>query len=326
MAEEQSGGAPQATAPEPFSLAGALDGFDMEVDSATGELMFVPTQQQRPAAGTQDAPPAPAGGTATPPAPAAGDDISPDANDPATLVKRLKDTQAALTKANQARAEAERKFQESEAQFEALNLRVDSVMDMIERNRRGPRPDAEPAFGELPPEDGFESPQHMKAYLDSQIEKRAREIIQTDPAYKHLSQEFQIRSELQEAVEAHGEDFLRNAEEVRKVINLRPELSFKQAFEILKQFGKVNTGNSNQAPNVTPTPTGAQPSANPTAVQGGAVDRNAGGNDDVDAVLADRARRLGNVEHPSLGASVGKGPVKSVRDAMERAFEELYGS
>lgn len=320
MIDEQ--GSDAQDSPWGNSLSDALEGWDMDVDPATGEFVFTETQEPV----VEGAAVPSAEGTLEPRAePETPGESSPGDQDPATLLKRLKDTQAALTKANQANADLNRKLQESDDQFAVLNVRVDSVMEMLERASRNQRPQ-EPEVGDIP-EDGFDTPQQLKAYLDSQIQSKAQELFEErlneNPVVRQLSQEMEIRAELQEAVEAYP-DFPRYAEEVRKVINRYPQMTFKQAYEVVQEFVNKGEGNSSQTPNApaaSPTP---QPKpVSPMKSGGGAIGQQSEGNALVDDAIADRARRLGNVEHPTQGSGVGRGPVKNVRDAMERALEEL---
>lgn len=323
MAEEQ--GSEQVPA-QPESLAQTLEGFDMDVNPATGEFEFFPAAQPSAVEGAAPQASQPVGGE-TPAQAVDGQEqqtAPPAGNDPATLEKRLKDTQAALTRANQEKAALNAKLEESSSSYSVLEARVDAVMERLNTAASAPQQ------GEVPVDDSefpaFETPQQLKAYLDSQVEARAQELIKQHlpEGIQQMTQDYEVRLELQQAVEKYGQAFVKHADEVRQVINTYPQMSFSQAFELVQSL-KGGEGNSSQAPNpqtpegtIPPTAQGA-----PATTVGEAIDQQVDGKQIADAALEARAQRMANVEHPTSGSGLGKPPIKSPRDAIAAALEEL---
>jgi hypothetical protein len=323
MSEEQ--GNPQDSQ-QGNSLADALDGFNMDVDPATGEFVFSEATQTPVVEGAagQPSPAGPSGGTPNAQDSSANPGEPSPATDVQTLQKRLKDTQAALTQATQKSSDLERKLSESDNQYVELNARLDGMLEMFAKAGTQAQPGSDPTQAGFP-DDGFETPQQLKAYLDSQIETVARGIVESvipSATLSQMSEDYQIRAELQEALAAHP-DLPQYAEDVRLVINQRPELSFSQAVELVKRFKGV-TGNSLETPNPPVNQsTQGHGVVTPATHQGGAVDQQTGGASHVDDAIAARAQKLGTVETPSGGSGIGKGPVRDVKDAVQRALEEL---
>jgi hypothetical protein len=306
MAEEQ--GSEQVPA-QPESLAQTLEGFDMDVNPATGEFEFFPAAQPSAVEGAAPQASQPVGGE-TPAQAVDGQEqqtAPPAGNDPATLEKRLN-----------------AKLEESASSYSVLEARVDAVMDRLNTAASAPQQ------GEVPVDDSefpaFETPQQLKAYLDSQVEARAQELIKQHlpEGIQQMTQDYEVRLELQQAVEKYGQAFVKHADEVRQVINTYPQMSFSQAFELVQSL-KGGEGNSSQAPNpqtpegtIPPTAQGA-----PATTVGEAIDQQVDGKQIADAALEARAQRMANVEHPTSGSGLGKPPIKSPRDAIAAALEEL---
>lgn len=219
--------------------------------------------------------------------------------------KRFRDTQSAFDKY---RHESETKLAEMENKLRQLEASLSRKDASVEASDEGSLDEDDNEGVDL------SDPRSAKRYIAEAVKRAVNDTMENGPL-KPVTQEARLRAELQEAVSAYGDTFVKAAPLVQQVISKFPKLTFKEAYEQLAfTAGIIATLQQGKQQKADEKVTDA-------AASGEAADGKTGGEEQVKD-LAEKARKLATEEGVAVNSGVRQAP-RNIREAVLMTLEEM---
>ncbi len=308
---------PAEAPPAPATVKSIMQNTEIGMDDATGEITFTAPTENQPAAGEISPP------QATLPTDLPGGPVNALPTPGHDFEKRFKDTQGALTKANQDLSVQAQTTKALELQIAELSGQLQQLNTVAPNQDTPPTPVSptdlvDPETGNLRLDRLTEyTAQQVTAQVATQVAAQVAEAVgkieapqsPMDPKVAmHLTAGYEAQQEIRAALEKYP-DFPSRAHEVAQISEKYPRLSVSEAYDLLVSMKPTPDV---PAPPATGQPVGEAVTGVPPAPQNPGLDD-----------LRERAARL-QTEQGVAGAQPVKGHATTIREATNEAMEELH--